>query len=378
MKKILCCMLALGVLQGMAFAQESRTLDETLKDSAIYLKNRIASGSKVVVLNFQSDYMDLSNYIIDEIIALLVNQENMTVVDRQNLETIQQEMDFQMSGEVSDESAQSIGRKLGAQIIISGSIAPLGDLYRFRVRAIEVETAAIRGVTNLNIKLDEILALLTRNKTYRKPVAPRPAIDYAGGRFALDGKTRFGLSLNALYGAGLELGGVGPGFGGTVTVFEKFTPNAFVAPSIFISAKSFTYSSDWNYDGQSNYEGMYFFAGGAGILLKRRLTRDERFLAALGVSLEYFAGQAQAIKIEYVDNDTYYYRNDLSGDIGLPGMGVQGGLSYRLTPAISLDINGFLKFGFGTVDLGEPGRVGSNDSFTPSNGGAEISVSFMF
>jgi TolB-like protein len=317
MKKFFLCMLMAGILQSMAYAQESLTLDQALQESVVYFKDRIDPGSKIVVLNFQSDYLDLSNYLIDETIALLVNLGNMTVVDRQNLETIRQEMDFQLSGEVSDESAQSIGRKLGAQIIVSGSIAPLGDLYRLRVRAIEVETAAIRGINSQNIILDGVLASLTKNRSYRGPAVSRSDAE----PFALDGKTRLGFSANALYGTGW-------GLGGTVTVFERFIPNFFVAPSVFISAKYF------------NYDGYEQFVGGAGILFKRRLTKNERLLLGLGCSLEIFGG-------EYFDI----------------GAGAQSGLSYRFTPAISLDINGFVKGGFYDFTL---------------LGGAEIGVSFMF
>jgi len=43
------------------------------------------------------------------------------VVDRQQLDLIRAELNFQMSGEVSDESAQSIGQMLGVQSIMSGT-----------------------------------------------------------------------------------------------------------------------------------------------------------------------------------------------------------------------------------------------------------------
>jgi TolB-like protein len=361
MRKFFSFIFLLGIMGSIVYAQEPVTLDEALQESAVYFKDRIDPGSKIVVLNFQSDYIDLSNYIIDETIALLVNLGNMTVVDRQNLETIQQEMDFQMSGEVSDESAQSIGRKLGAQIIVSGSIAPLGDLYRLRVRAIEVETATIRGINSQNIKLDGILATLTQNRSYRGPAVSRSGGNYDPGRFALDGKTRFGFSVNAMYGTGW-------GIGGTVTVFEKFIPNFFVAPSVFISAKYFVNDSDTD-------ERKRFFAGGAGILFKRRLTRNERLLLALGVSLEYLFGS-----IEKVDRDYYGYDVLYSGNFGLFGMGVQGGLSYRLTPNILLDINGLVKFGFGSAEWKDDVSrcYPENHSYTPVTGGAEIGVSFMF
>jgi hypothetical protein len=193
--------------------------------------------------------------------------------------------------------------------------------------------------------------------------------------FALDGKTRFGFSANGMLGTGW-------GIGGTVTVFEKFIsnflyiPNFSVDPSVFISAKYFV--NDFDPD-----ERKRFFAGGAGILFKRRLTRNERLLLALGLSLEYLAGSVEKREEDYdysrVHGDVINY----SGDIGLLGMGVQGGLSYRLTPALSLDINGLVKFGFGSVEIDGIATNSCdyrNHSFsdTPIVGGVEIGVSFMF
>jgi hypothetical protein len=185
----------------------------------------------------------------------------------------------------------------------------------------------------------------------------RSTENYDGGTFALDGKTRFGFSANAMYGTGW-------GIGGTITVFEKFTPNSFVAPSVFISAKYFAID-----------ERKRFFAGGVGVLFKRRLTKNERLLLGLGLSLEYLAGEA-----EEEEDYNYYYSDNYSGPISLFGMGVQGGLSYRLTPSISLDINGLVKFGFGSAET-EQTRYSchpENHSYTPVAGGAEIGVSFMF
>jgi hypothetical protein len=45
---------------------------------------------------------------MDELSSYLVNGKNLTVANRNNLSAVRQELEFQMSGEVSDESAQSI------------------------------------------------------------------------------------------------------------------------------------------------------------------------------------------------------------------------------------------------------------------------------
>jgi TolB-like protein len=137
------------------------TLDNALRNSTTYLNGRIQARSKVVVLNFTSDWPRLSDYIIDELIGYVVNDGNLTVVDRNNLETIRKELNFQFSGEVSDETAQSIGKMLGAQIIINGNITAIGSSYRLRIRAISVESAQIIGMNNVDVAQDSRIAALT-------------------------------------------------------------------------------------------------------------------------------------------------------------------------------------------------------------------------
>jgi len=144
-----------------AFAQNAISLDTGLSGSVKYFEGRITKGTKLVVLNLKSSSPQLSEYIMEEMTVHFVNSGFFTVVDRSNLELLQQEMTFQLSGEVSDETAQSIGKKLGAQTIISGSVEPVGDVFRLRIRAIAVESAAIQGIYTANIQKDRFLTSLS-------------------------------------------------------------------------------------------------------------------------------------------------------------------------------------------------------------------------
>jgi hypothetical protein len=139
-------------------------LDAAVRETSDYLNSKLARGATVVFLNFKSDYPDLSEYLINELIENTVNDGRFAAVDRQNLAFIQQEIDYQLSGEVSDETAQSIGKKLGAQVIILGSIASLGDVYLLTVRAIGVESAEILGMLNRDIPPSDRITELTRNR----------------------------------------------------------------------------------------------------------------------------------------------------------------------------------------------------------------------
>jgi hypothetical protein len=139
-------------------------LDAAIRETSDYLNKQLPKGNKLVVLNIQSEYPALSEYIIDELIANTVNDRVFTVVDRQQLDTLRQELDFQMSGEVDDDTAQALGRIAGAQIIVSGAVSKIGDLYRLRVRALSVQSAQIEGQFNRNIPDGPTVAALARSQ----------------------------------------------------------------------------------------------------------------------------------------------------------------------------------------------------------------------
>ncbi len=139
-------------------------LDTAVRETSDYLNNQLPKGNKLMILNVQSDYPALSEYIIDELIANTVNDRIFTVVDRNQLNTIRAELNFQMSGEVDDETAQSLGRMAGAQIIISGAVSKIGDLYRLRIRALSVQSAQIEGQFNRNIPEGETILALVNSK----------------------------------------------------------------------------------------------------------------------------------------------------------------------------------------------------------------------
>jgi hypothetical protein len=105
----------------------------------------------VAVVAFGSGSEALSDYVIDELSRSLVNSRAVTVVDRKDLDKVREELRFNLSGEVSDESAQSIGKMLGAQSVVTGTLTDLGSAYRFGVKAINVESAALESMPGFDV-----------------------------------------------------------------------------------------------------------------------------------------------------------------------------------------------------------------------------------
>ena len=164
MKKGMLAVFGITLLFGIGnsiFAQSAVSLDEAIRSGANEITDRLPQGTNVVVLNFQSPSQRLSDHVLDGMMMELLRSGKITVVDRANLDLIQQEMRFQLSGDVSDESAQSIGRILGAQSIVSGRIEDIGANYRVIFRTIVVETAALQVLSSVNVRKDsQIVALM--------------------------------------------------------------------------------------------------------------------------------------------------------------------------------------------------------------------------
>jgi hypothetical protein len=139
-------------------------LDAAIREASDYLNRQLPAGNKLVILNIQSEFPALSEYIIDELIANTVNDRFFTAVDRQQLALIRAELDFQMSGDVDDETAQALGRMAGAQTIISGAVSRIGSLYRLRVRALSVQNAQIEGQFNRNIPDGPVISILAKSE----------------------------------------------------------------------------------------------------------------------------------------------------------------------------------------------------------------------
>jgi hypothetical protein len=118
-------------------------LDTAIEQAAERIENAFKSGTEIALVSVSSQSTQFSEYVLTYLETVLVNNGKLAVVDRSNLDRIREEQGFQLSGEVSDESAKAIGQLLGAGAIVTGGLVNLGDAYRLNLKAINVETARI-------------------------------------------------------------------------------------------------------------------------------------------------------------------------------------------------------------------------------------------
>jgi hypothetical protein len=110
------------------------------------LKN-VPKRSRIAIVYITALDRSQTEYISGELEFMWVNQ-GYIITDRAQLDRIRREQNFQMSGEVDDDTAVSIGKIIGANIIVTGRVDGEGNLRRLRLRALDTQTAQVVGVAS--------------------------------------------------------------------------------------------------------------------------------------------------------------------------------------------------------------------------------------
>jgi hypothetical protein len=144
-----------------SYSPNSLSLDEAIDDAAAWFIERLPEGATMAVVSFETPSGGLSDYVFEELWGRFEGSLKFIMVDRRNLDRIRTEMNYQMSGEVNDESARSIGKQYGAGHIVYGRLSPLGNEYRLVIYASDVEKAS-SSQRALTVKPDKRLASLLK------------------------------------------------------------------------------------------------------------------------------------------------------------------------------------------------------------------------
>ncbi|MGP1457742.1 MAG: hypothetical protein ACTTKL_00295 [Treponema sp.] len=157
MKKILGIAAGLLCAHAAVFAVEIET---AMAQTAEQFSKTLKAGSTIAIIGISSDTEEMSDFMLDELTVNFVKQRKLKVADRANLAAIKKEMNFQLSGEVGDDSIQQIGAMAGAQTVIRGNLKPLGGTYLLVIHALNVTTAAVEDIYRERIDVNETMQLL--------------------------------------------------------------------------------------------------------------------------------------------------------------------------------------------------------------------------
>ena len=131
-------------------------INEALDTAAKQFSGSLKAGTTVAIVGIASDTEAMSEYLLDEMTIRIVQNKKLTVADRANLEAIKKEMNFQLSGEVSDATMKEIGAMVGADVVIHGNLNKIGDIFMLTLQALDVTKATVLDMYRKNVELDDI------------------------------------------------------------------------------------------------------------------------------------------------------------------------------------------------------------------------------
>ena len=138
--------------------------DNSLDSRLENLTNQIVESlsherkSKIAVIEFSDlngNITEFGMYLSEELITRLFLTRKFDVIERQLLNQVISEQKLGMTGLIDDESAIAIGKLLGVDAIVSGTVTDLGISLKVNARIIATETGSVFAVAAAEILKDE-------------------------------------------------------------------------------------------------------------------------------------------------------------------------------------------------------------------------------
>jgi len=137
----------------------------------LLFNSEIQAQITLAIGDFKNDsegfYLDSWEKSIPEFLkSELSKADELIMVERQQLESVLQEQALSMTGLMDSATAQTVGKLLGAQYIISGKINQSGNWIRIDARIIQAATGQVKSASVKSKDeryLQEMVALLANN-----------------------------------------------------------------------------------------------------------------------------------------------------------------------------------------------------------------------
>jgi len=125
--------------------------DKAVKNAIDRLNSKLPSGANITIMKTNSTERNMLEYVVNQMTKNVVQAGKLKVVDRSNQALINAEQQYQLSGNVDDNSMVSIGHQLGVQYMVICWISGEKSLRRLNQKVLNVETAQITDQSDFEI-----------------------------------------------------------------------------------------------------------------------------------------------------------------------------------------------------------------------------------
>lgn len=151
--------LAMGSLSAQGNLEQH--IDELSKQITAKVSARQKTTIAVVEFaDLEGHVTNFGRFLAEELITRLHETEKFKVIERQLLNQVIKEQKLTLTGIIDPTSAKQLGRLLGVDAIVSGSISDLGRTLKVNARLISTETGEIFAVASSEVMKDEAVTKL--------------------------------------------------------------------------------------------------------------------------------------------------------------------------------------------------------------------------
>lgn len=143
----------------------SLALDDMV--ASITSSDGIRENTAIAVVDFPTldgRMTKLSNYLSEELISKLFSTGRFRLIERNHISKAIDELKFGASGFVSEDFEKNVGEMVGADAIVTGTIAELEKAVKINLRAIDIEKGTVLATANTIIPKDLSIARMLKEE----------------------------------------------------------------------------------------------------------------------------------------------------------------------------------------------------------------------
>ncbi|KLO23494.1 MULTISPECIES: DUF5683 domain-containing protein [unclassified Marinitoga] len=174
-KRIFFIGIIIIMLVSILFSQDYRKAFESSGNKLANYINVMQKNKIIGILPFEADSEETS-VLLSDIYAYYLKINNIPIVDRKELQKIIEEIKLSMTGIVNEKNSSKIGELSGADLLLTGNMNKLGDVYFITVKLIDVASSETLFIDTLNFEDKEFITIKRVEEYFAERKYPSTAL----------------------------------------------------------------------------------------------------------------------------------------------------------------------------------------------------------
>ena len=141
------------VRKEMSLAKITKEIMDIQEGDKVYQEMKKVTRIAITEFTYGDEFNDFTRNLQDILYTNLI-QRGMTVVEREKMEQVLNELGKSFSGIIDSSTAAEIGKMLGVEAIVVGTVADMGNSVDLRTRLVDVEKGAAITAAQIDVVKD--------------------------------------------------------------------------------------------------------------------------------------------------------------------------------------------------------------------------------